>query len=60
MSVTAGEYRTFRERGGVVDLGSRLKLLFKGADRIRYINGQVTANVAAAKSPSVLDRKSVV
>jgi len=54
MSVTAGEYRTFRERGGVVDLGSRLKLLFKGADRIRYINGQVTANVAAAKSPSVL------
>ena len=54
MSATEGECRAFRERGGVVDLSRRLKLLFSGADRIRYINGQVTANVAAAKSPCVL------
>jgi folate-binding protein YgfZ len=54
MNATEGEYRAFREQGGIVDLAERLKLLFKGADRIRYINGQVTANVAAAKSPSVL------
>jgi len=54
MSVTREEYRAFRERGGVVDLAPRVKLLFKGGDRVRYINGQVTANVASAKSPSVL------
>ncbi len=51
--VSGDEYRAFRERGGVVDLASRVKLLFKGADRIRYLNGQLTANVAAAKCPSV-------
>ena len=54
MSVTAEEYRTFRQRGGVVDLASRVKLLFKGNDRIRYLNGQLTANIAAAKCPSVM------
>ena len=60
MSVTpesgagAEEYRAFRERGGVVDLASRVKLLFKGGDRIRYLNGQVTANIVAAKCPSVV------
>jgi len=53
MSVSAEEYRAFRERGGVVDLASRVKLLFKGDDRIRYLNGQLTANIAAAKCPSV-------
>jgi len=54
MNVTEGEYRAFRERGGVVDLAPRVKLLFKGADRVRYLNGQVTANIASAKSPAVL------
>jgi folate-binding protein YgfZ len=54
MSVTAAEYRAFRERGGAVDLALRVKLLFKGGDRIRYINGQVTANIAAAKCPSAV------
>ena len=60
MSVTpepgagAEEYRAFRERGGVVDLASRVKLLFQGGDRIRYLNGQVTANIASAKCPSVV------
>lgn len=51
--VSAEQYRAFRERGGVVDLASRVKLLFKGDDRVRYLNGQLTANVAAAKCPSV-------
>ena len=54
MSVTGEECRAFRERGGVVDLASRVKLLFTGGDRIRYINGQVTANIAGAKCPSVV------
>jgi folate-binding protein YgfZ len=54
MSASEGEYRAFLERGGIVDLAARLKLLFKGADRVRYINGQVTANIASAKQPSVV------
>ena len=54
MSDLAAEYRIFRERGGVVDLASRVKLLFTGTDRVRYLNGQLTANIAAAKTPSVL------
>ncbi len=54
MNPLAEEYRAFRERGGVADLASRVKLLFKGSDRVRYLNGQVTANVAAARVPGVL------
>ena len=54
MNGMEGEYRAFRERGGIVDLAGRVKLLFQGADRVRYINGQVTANIAAAKSPGVI------
>ena len=53
LSASAEEWRAFRDRGGVVDLASRVKLLFKGNDRIRYLNGQLTANIAAAKCPSV-------
>jgi len=53
MSNLAAAYDDFRQRGGIVDLVSRVKLLFTGADRARYINGQVTANVATAKTPSV-------
>ena len=37
-----------------MDLASRVKLLFQGNDRIRYLNGQLTANIAAAKCPSVI------
>ncbi len=54
MSASREEWQAFRERGGVVDLASRVKLLFQGNDRIRYLNGQLTANIAAAKCPSVI------
>ncbi len=54
MSIVVAAYDDFRQRGGIVDLASRVKLLFTGTDRIRYINGQVTANVASAKVPSVI------
>jgi folate-binding protein YgfZ len=47
-------YADFQRRGGVVDLRSRVKLSFTGADRVRYLNGQVTANVASAKQGSVV------
>ena len=45
MSESAKRYRQFKERGGVADLSSRLKLRLTGADRVRFLNGQVTANV---------------
>lgn len=54
MSELAAAYDDFRQRGGIVDLADRVKLLFTGNDRVRYINGQVTANIASAKTPSVV------
>ncbi len=45
MSESADHYRRYREKGGVADLSARLKLRLTGADRVRYLNGQVTANV---------------
>ena len=45
MSVLAEAYRHWREHGGVCDLSPRAKLRITGRDRIRYLNGQVTANV---------------
>lgn len=38
-------YADFLARGGVADLSARVKLRLTGADRVRYLNGQVTANV---------------
>jgi folate-binding protein YgfZ len=38
-------YRRFKESGGVADLSGRCKLRLTGADRVRFLNGQVTANV---------------
>lgn len=45
MSDAASQYADFRQRGGVADLSARLKLRLTGADRVRYLNGQLTANV---------------
>ena len=45
MSEIADRYRRFLEVGGVADLSDRVKLRLTGADRVRYLNGQVTANV---------------
>jgi folate-binding protein YgfZ len=41
----AALYHQCRKRGGVVDLSSRVQLLLTGADRVRYLNGQVTHDV---------------
>ncbi len=49
MSDLAGRYRSFLERGGVADLSDRVKLRLTGADRVRYLNGQITANVVRIK-----------
>ena len=45
MSDAAADWRDFQRRGGVADLGDRVKLRLTGADRVRYLNGQVTADV---------------
>lgn len=39
---------SIKENGGVLDLVSRVKLSFTGNDRIRYLNGQVTAKLTGA------------
>jgi folate-binding protein YgfZ len=50
MSATAADYAAIRQRGGIADLSDRTKLRFTGADRIRYLNGQVTANVTRLRA----------
>ena len=46
MTDAAEAYRELQSRGGIADLSNRVKLVVRGADRIRYLNGQVTSNVA--------------
>ena len=41
--------RPVRQHGGFADLSDRTKLRLTGADRVRYLNGQVTANVTRLK-----------
>jgi folate-binding protein YgfZ len=50
----AAEYQSWRKHGGVINLASRTKLLFSGSDRVRFLNGQVTANIARADGSRVL------
>ncbi len=38
-------YREIRERGGIADLSGRAKFHLTGADRVRYLNGQVSADI---------------
>jgi folate-binding protein YgfZ len=45
MSSAAELYHASQARAGVIDLSDRVKLVFTGADRVRYLNGQVTSNV---------------
>ena len=42
---TTAAYREWKSRGGMADLSDRLMLQLTGADRVRYLNGQVTSNV---------------
>jgi folate-binding protein YgfZ len=44
-SAAAEIYRALQTRGGIVDLSERTQLLLTGADRVRYLNGQVTSDV---------------
>ena len=45
MTGTSAAYQEFQTRGGIADLSERVELVLTGADRVRYLNGQVTSNV---------------
>lgn len=45
MTLTAADYQRYQEHGGLADLSARAKFRLTGGDRVRYLNGQVTANV---------------
>jgi folate-binding protein YgfZ len=45
MSAASEQFGRFLKAGGIADLTDRLKLRLTGADRTRFLNGQVTANV---------------
>jgi folate-binding protein YgfZ len=50
MSTPQIEYAFLRESAGVIDLSSRSRLCVAGADRVRFLNGQVTNNVKDLKA----------
>lgn len=47
-------YQHWRQYGGVFDLSARTKLLLTGADCVRFLNGQVTANVKKLDAETAL------
>src|SRR5260370_39160795 len=49
MSALLIEYGFLRESAAVIDLSSRSRLCVAGADRVRFLNGQVTNNVKDLK-----------
>ncbi|GEP43991.1 YgfZ/GcvT domain-containing protein [Brevifollis gellanilyticus] len=47
-------YQTILSQGAWVDLSARAKWRLSGADRVRYLNGQVTNDVRTARADSAL------
>ena len=45
MSHDSTAYHLLRQRGGLADLSDRVQLRLTGPDRVRFLNGQVTADV---------------
>jgi folate-binding protein YgfZ len=54
MADLAHEYAEARRKGALVDLGGRAKWRLSGADRVRYLNGQVTNDVRKATAGSAM------
>lgn len=52
--MTAELYQTTLAQGAWVNLSSRAKWRLSGADRVRYLNGQVTNDVRTARSSAAL------
>lgn len=46
--MTRERFEEISQEGGLVSLGARSKWFLRGADRVRYLNGQVTNNVKTA------------
>lgn len=46
---TPKAYLALQQRGGVADLSDRTKLRLSGADRVRYLNGQVSNHITRLK-----------
>lgn len=47
-------WQRIEHEGGVIDLSTRTKLCLTGADRVRYLNGQVTNDVRTANASTSL------
>jgi folate-binding Fe-S cluster repair protein YgfZ len=47
-------YQTILSQGAWVDLSARAKWRLSGADRVRYLNGQVTNDVRTARADTAL------
>ena len=45
MTSLRAAYEQFQKRGGIAVLSERVEIILTGADRVRYLNGQVTSNV---------------
>jgi folate-binding protein YgfZ len=52
--MTPERYHHLEERGGAADLSSRAKFALSGADRVRYLNGQVTNDVKGASTDAAI------
>ena len=52
--MTADRFQTIEDSGGCLDLSERAKFRLTGADRVRYLNGQVTNDVRKASRESAL------
>jgi folate-binding protein YgfZ len=52
--MTAEMFQTITTHGAAVNLSSRAKFRLTGADRVRYLNGQVTNDVRRAKADETL------
>jgi folate-binding protein YgfZ len=50
----AALYARARELGGLIDLSDRAKWRLSGADRVRYLNGQVTNDIRLVRSDAAL------
>ena len=52
--MTPDAFRDITEHGAAVDLSARAKFRLTGADRVRYLNGQVTNDVRRASAAQAL------
>ena len=52
--MTPERFREIEQDGGCVDLSARAKFRLTGADRVRYLNGQVTNDVRKASKEAAL------